>query len=363
MINFIKVLISIAVLLILAYPLIPGRGKALKLFPASGLRYDTPHNRKNFSFIILAVCEFVLACLLFFLISRATNFIVNIPILGQLFTDFTNQFSSQIDFIMFTVKIVVVNFILLYAFVIVKAFLKKAILDPAFGLTKKKKKKGKKKNAKKDEKNEENKDSESTENTDTESGESEDDGSEDPVKKRKKLRIPRFLHSLTESGEDEETDNGEDTDNGEEENKPRKYGKFESFVYGIFFEGESFEMARAWVVRVRTILQCFIVLVEILYVIFLALILVSAFFPLPMGLYNFLINTLRIGRWYIYPIISILFLQEICNVFRTPVTPFKPDEKKIEQLKKKEQRRLEARLRKLLGVLKKHFDADHSLRF
>jgi hypothetical protein len=50
--EFIKILIMLAVLLLLAYPLIPGKKAFKKLFPASGLRYDAPHNRKNIFFPI-----------------------------------------------------------------------------------------------------------------------------------------------------------------------------------------------------------------------------------------------------------------------------------------------------------------------
>ncbi len=350
MITVIKILLTLAVLFLLAYPFIQVEGKMRKLFVGSALRYDTPDNRKNFAFILLAALEFILVVLIFRVLNFFFRFLHGVPFVGKLFTDIISSLNPQIDFILFTLRLVLVNLIFLYAFVFIKLILKKAILDPVFGLTKKKKK-----------------EKEKQQQTADQPAEAEDDP-------RKKQRIPAFLHN-------EKTDDAEPAENGDpkeeskdpkdpskeqegsnESNAPQKkyFGPVASFIYGLFFEGEEFQYARSWVIRVRTILQSFIVLVGILYALFFTTVLVSMFFPLPDAVYGFLVDTLQIGDWYIYPVISLLFLQEICNFFRT-TNPENEREDAAHQ--KKEDERLDARLRKLLGVLKKHFDSEHSLRY
>ena len=57
MIHVVKILFILAIILLLDYPFITGKGKLAKLFPASGLRYYKPHNRKNFYFVLLIVAQ------------------------------------------------------------------------------------------------------------------------------------------------------------------------------------------------------------------------------------------------------------------------------------------------------------------
>ena len=383
MILLIKILVILAVLFFLAYPLIPAQGKLKRLFPASGLRYDPPHNKKNFFFIILALVEFIVVAILFGLFDDLTVLVQSVPFVGSLFTGLLGQFNSQIDFIFFTIRFILVNLILLYLFLFVKAFLKKAILDPLFGLSKKRKKKKKKK--KKEKKNAKN---DSKENNEEENS----PGEEDSEEQKKNRRVPCFLHSDAEdeepevkedhNTEDASTDTEEDSslDKGEKAEDPKpddpsthaelpeassakRYGPIASFLFGLFFEGDNFETARAWVIRVRTILQCFVVLIEILYLIFILGVLISTFFPLPLSVYSFLLDTFHLGDWYLYPILSVLFLQEICNTCRTPSFRSYRKYEKSEKEERKEVRKVEARLRKLLSLLKRHFDAEHSLRY
>jgi hypothetical protein len=170
-----------------------------------------------------------------------------------------------------------------------------------------------------------------------------------------------FLHTLEDDDDDDEEKTEEEKSEGDDENKnepeEKLYGPVSSFILGLFFEGDQFQYARNWVVRTRMVLQCFIVLVEILYLLFVGVVLLSVFFPLPKMLYDMLINVFKIGDWYLYPVFSIIFLQEICNVFNTAKPEEEEEEKKEEEKKVAADNKLEARLRKVLSELKKRFDA------
>lgn len=378
MITTLKILLTIAVLLILAFPFIPIPDKLLEyavfqklkhVFPASALRYDRPHNRKNLFFVLLAVIEFIAVAVVFRLLDRLAWLIRQVPYIDELFTDIIEQFSSQLDFILFALRFVLINFVFIYLFIILKSLLKRTVLDPLFRRLAKKREEEKKaaeQKAKKDT---------NAQKTDPVDPVPADPTPEDDDDKRDHQRISKFTHSddgSTDDQADDGSDRSDEPDKPEDPDKPKKpeYKKLwpviARFLWGIFFEGENFSAARKWVRRVRTVLQCFIVLIEILYLLFIATVLTSMFFPLPLGVYTFLIDTLQIGDWYLYPAISLLFLQEICNFFRTRSSDpsEENDEKKKEETKKKsEEKKLEVRLGKLLAKLKKYFDAEHSLRY
>ena len=348
MITAIKVILTIGILLILSYPFIPLPGKLKKLSFASSMKYHTPHNRKNIFFLILIVVEFIVFAIIFSLFNKIATTIGSIPFIGKLITSAVNSLNSQIDFIIFAIKLVIVNLIALYAFVFLKTLLKKLVVDPLFKLTKKHLDK-----KKADE------EPEVAEEIPTE---------EDNKKKRKNNRIAMFLHTLEDDDDDDETDEekpegteGDDENNNKPEEK--LYGPVSSFILGLFFEGDQFQYARNWVVRTRMVLQCFIVLVEIMYLLFVGVVLLSVFFPLPRMLYDMLINVFKIGDWYLYPVFSIIFLQELCNIFNTAKPEEEEEEKKEEEKKVVANNKLEARLRKILSELKKRFDGEHALRY
>lgn len=349
MITAIKVILTIGILLILSYPFIPLPGKLKKLSFASSVKYHTPHNRKNVFFLILIAVEFIVFAIIFSLFNKLSAFIGGIPFVGKLITNAVNSLNSQVDFIIFAIKLVIVNLLALYAFVFLKILLKKLVVDPLFKLTKKHLDKKK--------------DQEAAEVT-----EEETPSEEDSKKKRKNNRIAMFLHTLEDDDDEEETDEekpeGTEGD-GEDKNEPEEklYGPVSSFFLGLFFEGDQFQYARSWVVRTRMVLQCFIVLVEILYLFFIGVVLLSVFFPLPKMLYDMLINVFKIGDWYLYPVFSVIFLQELCNIFNTAKPEEEEEEKKEEEKKVVADNKLEARLRKVLSELKKRFDGEHSLRY
>ena len=352
--EFIKILIMLAVILLLAYPLIPGKKAFKKLFPASGLRYDAPHNRKNIFFVILSFVVFNVVAVLFINFDFLIEKLRRVPFIEWLFDGVNKISNPQIDFIIFTLRMIIINLIFLYGYVFIKAFVKKAILDPSFGFTKKRKKKNKKG---KDEPAETEEKTETTEDEELTVAE-----------RLKKLRVPRFLHSseLIEEEEPSEELSEEEKQRLEELEAKKKqdqgHGKLVSLFLRLFFTGEKFDEPRPWIIRVRMVLQCFIYLIEALYLLFFIAVILSMLFPLPMWMYSFLIDTLKLPDWYIYPAISILFLQEICNFLKTDYVKKKEEEEAVTEEEIEEQK-LEARLRKLLGELKRNFDSEHSLRF
>ena len=75
--------------------------------------------------------------IIFSLFNKLSAFIGGIPFIGKLITNAVNSLNSQVDFIIFAIKLVIVNLLALYAFVFLKILLKKLVVDPLFKLTKK----------------------------------------------------------------------------------------------------------------------------------------------------------------------------------------------------------------------------------
>lgn len=355
MLTFLKTLIILGIMLLLAYPFIPGPAnpKLRALFVASSLKYDPPKNKRNFPFVILVLLEFLVSVLLFDAINTLMMKLSGINFINNLFSNIANAFNPQFNFILFTLLLVIVNIVFLYAYIFLKVALKKTLLDPLFKRIDRKKG---------DAENEKDKKTESDDKTeDSEEGDdsNNDKKEEDPPKKTK--RIPKFLHRKKKKSSRLRALNlpGDDEDY-EALNTP---GPVACFIYGLFFFGDEYQYAKNWVIRVRKILQIFVILIEVLYVIFVLSVLTSMFFPLPMKLYDILLNVLRIHHWYIYPVISILFLQEVCNCLKA--LPYYEGEtaKSAHDAEEEENKKLDARLRKLLSELKRRFDSEHSLRY
>ena len=354
MIIALKIIITLAIMLLLCYPFIPMKGKLSRLSLASSLRYDAPHHRKNIFFLFLIVIEFVVALLLFRLFDKLTELVCSVAFLERLFNKAAESISSQTNYIFLVIKILLINLLIVYVFVFVKSFLRKALINPIFGIGtrkksvfsligsffkaifrflfgRKKRKKGKEKNAERD---------------------AEAERAEEEQKLRRRRRIPFFNHSEPEEDKEEEEPSVE----------KKKYGRFSSAIWSLFYEGEEFEYARLWVIRVRTVLKCFLVLIEIAYVLLFAVMVATVFFPVPKPIYEFL-ELIRFSHWYLYPTISLLFITEICNIFNVKPKPDETEEEKEIEEDKKEDAKREGRIRALLAELKKRFDADHVLRY
>ncbi len=348
MLTAIKIILMLVIVLLLSYPFISLPGGLSKLSVANRLKYKKPHNRKNLFFLILAIVELIIFAIIFRVFDTVAHWLYSIPFIGDLFTKAVNSINSQVDYIIFAIKIVIVNLLIVYLFIFAKAFLKKAILDPIYKLGKKPKKLFAK--------------SDDEQKTPTES---EPEGEEEEKKKKRHRRIPAFVHSIMKDEEEDEkkTEKAEGEEEQEKTEEPREYGRIESAILSLFFEDPDFVHARNWVVRTRTILQFFIRLTQVFYLLFLIVTLSAVFFPLPKGLYDFLLNFVGVGNWYIYPVISMIILQEICNIFETEASEEKTPKEERKQEEEEEDREREARIRALLSELKKRFDAEHSLRY
>ena len=346
MMEFLKVLILIVILLVMAYPLLPFSSKAKKFSTFRGLRYDYPNHGKNIVYLLVVVLLFAIVAVAFGLFDELANVLYSVPFITKILSNASNATASTTEFIIFVIKVVVINVAMLYGFVFVKGLLKKTMFDPIFGIKKVKKKKDKDKDK-------------NVTSIDDDDKKDDKAGEDDLSKKRKFRRVPFFRHS------DKEEEIEEVVDTTDDEKKPRKkhIGKGKRKFLGIFFEGDELQYARRWVVRSRSVLQFFIYMVEVLYFLLFTCVLLSVLFPMPEWIYTFLLDTLGVETWYIYPFISLIFLQEICNTFNAP--PMDVDEKESEEEKKekKDQAKVEANLRALQSELKKRFDKDHSLRY
>ncbi len=367
----IKILVILSIVLVMSYPLISAKGKLKKFFPASNTRYEPTNNRLNFFFVLLVVIEFAVASFIFATIDGIARAVRSISFVDWLFVKIADLFTSQLDFILFAVRLVIINLIFLYTYIIAKKLFKVIILDTVFGIRKeareekKRLREEKRRKRKLEKENKKRKKKGLPPLTEEEHAKAVQEEQEN----KKKRRIPAFLHSDDEEAQEEKSEKDDESTAESEEPKKKKkkeqdeYGPVASAIFGLFFEGEHFEYARPWVIRFRAVLQCFINLVKILYLLFLVLVLVSTMFPLPDKVYAFLLDILRLKNWYIYPLLSVLFLQELVNSVRTISIADEDDPEKKKKQEEEDIKKVEARLRKLLAKLKKHFDKEHSLRY
>ncbi len=366
----IKVILMLIILLVLAYPILPFRSKAKRFSTIMGISYERPHNRKNFPFLLLAIVEIVLFALLFSAWNSFSEWVVGLPLLGSLFEKVSDQAGFTLAMLF---GIIFFNILMLYLYVFAGGILKRAILDPIWGLEEKgTKKKGKKKGLFGKKKKKDKGEGDETEPSDTDDESSEDDESQedDRIEKlRKKFRIP-FFHHKDEVEDDDETPSDDDPKKPEptpDEEVPKLPDKDKhpilyaivSRIYGLFFEGDDYRYARKWTMRVRAVLQLFIYVTEILYFIAFIGLLVALFFECPDWLYtvlNFLVN-----KMYIYPFLSLIVLQVVCNYFDAQVRPVEEVESptKSDEVVKQE---AEARLNALQGELLSRFATEHCIR-
>ena len=328
-----KLLLIAVSLLLLAYPLLPLSKKLKKISTFQALRYEGKDSKKNFVFVLLVLFEFLVLAFLFGLLNGLGAKIADLSFMQSLFA----KISSQVKFdVHVVVSVVIVNLLVLYAFVIVKALAKKLIFNPFFGIGKKDEEKEEDKKDKGDKDESEDEDEEVLQLDHEDDGE-EDEEAEDPEAEKKKAEE-------------------------EEKNKFRKNSAKNRFL-SIFFEGEELECARPWVHRISCILQSFIFLTEILYGFVILALLIGVFFPGPEWLYKVL--HFLTAKMYIYPFISLLFLQEICNTIKAPLLTeeaAKDEEEKKTEEEEEEDKRLE-RLEKLKKRIWKHYAVQHNIRF
>ncbi len=335
MINALKGFLILAILLILAYPILPFRSKAKKFSTFRALRYDAPDNKKNFPFIILTIFVFVVLAILFRLVTSLVELITSISFLKDLFDGIGSQTKYNVTLL---ISVIVVNFLILYGFVFLKGLVKKGIFDRIWGFTKKAKKKKRKETEEDGETTAEI--SEGTEEEQSEEGEGEG--------------TPEFLHS-----------EGEYTPEDEKKAKKKNHKvnqRIKGFFCRLFFQDPDYIYARPWVIRVSSVLQTFIYIVEAAYFLLFLGLLLATFYPMPDIFYDILMAI--VPNIFLYPFVSLIFLQEICNFLRTESKlieiEVQTDEEAEEEKKKKER---EAKLKKLNAELIRRYAQTHKLRY
>ena len=142
---FVKVLIIIGVLLLLFFPLLPLPLKMRRFSTFRALRYDPPYNRRNLTFVLLAIVEFVVIAIAYLAIFRLAKGIMEVPFVDRLL----NKASEATKYTLTIFGVIVLNVITLYALVALKALVKMLIHLFASGKKPKKEKKAKKKKGKK----------------------------------------------------------------------------------------------------------------------------------------------------------------------------------------------------------------------
>ena len=343
----VKILIIICSVLLLFLPLLPLPKKLRRFSTFYGLRYDAPNNRLNAFFVLLTVLEFVALAVVYGAIFSVANAIASVPFIAKLLSRASASltFGSSVLF-----KVLLLNLVTLYLLLFLKAFVKGA-LGVIFGFRKKKKKSKKKKK------------------TDGEDAATGDEGET----KKKPRRISVFFRARRKKTDDEEEKSAADEEEKAlaerkthaEDEKFRKDHPFLYRVYmgfwGLFFEAPDFKHARRFVHAATAVVQFFIYVVEALYAVLFFLLLLAVFFPLPEIVYTIL-NWVT-AKMYIYPFVSIILLQELCNTFRAPCKPPVETKRKIKIEEKEEKEKKKIGLDKLRCDILRRFAKNHSIRY
>ena len=330
--DVIKILVVIVLTFLILFPMMPFAARTKRVSTIHALKYEEPHNRKNAWYLLLVLVECLLFLGLTSVVAWLVEQILSVEFIANLISQVAGGTSAEFDFVTFVIFSVILNVLIIYVYAILKALLKKFILDPAFHIKKEDDKKDKK-----DEKDE------VVEDEQEEDGEEDDKSTEErrvPIRKKSEKKDKKEVKEI-----------GEIIHNG---------------FWSMFFEGDKLQYAKGWVVRAEKVLQGFVYFAQILYAILFFVLLYTLFFPVKEEMYNFLVNVIKVQEWYVYPFISLIFLQELCNVFHTTVEMPKAedevtdDDNKTEEEKEEE---MEDKLRSLHLELQRRFDAEHCLRY
>ncbi len=344
----IKIVFIIVLLLLLFFPLFPLPKKLKKISTFRALRYDAPHSRKNAIFAAIAILEFVALAIAYGAIFGLASDIAAIPFVARLISKASSAltFGSTVVF-----KVILLNLVSLYALVILKAFIK-GLLDVFFGFRKKKKKKNKKKKG----------------------AAEEESAVPAPEADKEPRRISVFFRARRKKKTDETTEGEAENGEGEKPADVKTHAEDEKFrkkhpllyraymrFWGLFFEEPDFKYARRFVHAATSVVQFFIYVVLALYAILFFLLLLAVFFSMPNGVYT-LLNWLT-AKMYIYPFISLIFLQELCNTFRAPCRPPVETDKVIKAKEEEEEEKKKIGLDKLRCDILRRFAKYHSIRY
>lgn len=332
-----KILLVLGITFLLLFPMMPFAARVKKVCTIHALKYTNPHNRKNAWYLLLVVVEILLLLGLTSVINNVVNGMLSVEFIAKIVAKLSEKIGAGVEFVASVLFAVILNVVVIYVYAFLKALLKKCILDPAFGFTKvdKKERKAKKKKERKNKKKK--------------SGE--EPTEPEPTPSTEERRVP--LRTTTE-----------EKNEGIEKEEIKELGKtIHVGFWGIFFEGPNLEFAKPWVVRAEKVLQGFVYFVQILYALLFFFLLYTVFFPVSEGLYNFMLK-IGIMEWHVYPFISLIFLQELCNVLHAKQqTPEVKEETPEEIEEAEEEKELEDKLRTLHLELQRRFDAEHCLRY
>jgi len=319
-INLIKFLIILAIVLLFLVPL-------LLMFVFKKGAYKTPYNKKNIIFLIMAILELVAFCILINLIHKLGDFILKIPLIGKIIESVAGNANDKTEYFTFVVIALVVNLIALYAYLFFKNLFLRRV--------------NKVNNRQNEQINEEENETEET---------------QDEEVKTKRRKLAEFLKNKKE-----DIDHKVIVDEfGDEERVERPLAGIKKMILGVFFEEPEYIHVKPWVLRCVKVLQGFIYIFVSLYFVLLLLLIISMFFKMPDGMYKFLIETIKIDGWYIYPFVSLIILQELCNFFKSTLSKFNFKTVDSEKIKQQE---IEAKLSELHLLIKQRFDKEHYLRF
>lgn len=312
--------------------MLPFRRKKGKFPPIAALKFEQPETRKNAIFILVAFVELILFILLFNSVKSLGEWLLSIPFVGKLLADVIQAVGPQADFVVFAIGVIVINIIMIYSYSFVKALLKKLLTN----------------------KEEEEETVEVEKDDDADQVIFDNDGNLDDTDKQKTIadeHVPVLDHTRKDEKQEENVKT-------KRKNDKKRYG----FFAETFFEGDQYQYAKPSVLRAISILQTFIAIVIAFFVIILALIVIAVLFPVSKELYAFLIDGLKVQDWYVYPFLSLIMLQELCNTFKTELK-VEEDEEEKEEVKDQSKEENKIKLRALAAELKKNFDEDHKLRF
>ena len=291
-----KILITVLAILLLFLPLLPLPKKLRRFSTFYGLRYDAPNNRLNAVFVFLTVVEFVALAIIYGVIFNVASGIASIPFIARLLAKVSPSlaFDSTVLF-----RVLLLNLVTLYTLLFLKGVVKGA-LGVLLGLRKKKPKKKKK------------------------STEEEEAPAEEDASAKKPHRVSVFFRARRKRAEekaqiiDEEEKALAARKTHAEDEKFKKNHPFLYRVYmgcwGLFFEKPDLKHSRRFVHAATAVVQFFIYVVEAIYALLFFLLLLGVFFPMPNIVYVILNWTTT--KIYIYPFISLIFLQELCNTFK-----------------------------------------------
>lgn len=341
MVTFLKILILLFLFLLLAYPLLPFPVRLRRFSTFRGLRYDAPHNRKNFVFILLHIAIWVVFAILFGLIGKVSDWLLDISFVEKLFS----RVSAKTDVVVrIVVSALCVNLLMIYASVFLKGLTKTVLFDPIFGIRREKK------DGEEDKAPEEPEESSEDEDGTAISFAHEDGTPEKPPEGKIRRFGRRIIDKVRRKAKPAKEPFGK---------RHPLLGKIRDRILRVFFKGEEYEHSKNWVLRFTSVLQIFIYITEILYGILFLGMLVILFFPLPDFLYGAV--DFVTARIFLYPILPLLVLQEICNFFRTEEVPL-PAHKEIEEEEEATAAKEEGSMTELESWLIRNFGTEHHIR-